>query len=108
MKIFSCIRRFFLTLLSRDRERREARPRDESSPLIVVRIPPARTYVAFFLIVAGFLGLAVRAFYLQVLNTDFLQRQGEYRYARTVSLASTRRTPSSPRNVRSMASSTPS
>ena len=90
MKIFSCIRRFFLTLLSRDRERREARPRDESSPLIVVRIPPARTYVAFFLIVAGFLGLAVRAFYLQVLNTDFLQRQGEYRYARTVSLASTR------------------
>ena len=43
MKIFSCIRRFFLTLLSRDRERREARPRDESSPLIVVRIPPART-----------------------------------------------------------------
>ena len=46
MKIFSCIRRFFLTLLSRDRERREARPRDESSPLIVVRIPPARTYVA--------------------------------------------------------------
>lgn len=90
MKIFSGIRRFFLTLLSRDRERREARPRDESSPLIVVRIPPARTYVAFFLIVAGFLGLAVRAFYLQVLNTDFLQRQGEYRYARTVSLASTR------------------
>lgn len=90
MNVFSRIGQKFLALLSRDRERRTAQPKDESSPLIVVRIPPGRTYVAFFLIVVGFLLLAVRAFYLQVLNTDFLQRQGEYRYARTVPIASTR------------------
>lgn len=89
-RLFSRIGRFFVTLLSRDRERRAAKPKDESSPLIVVRIPPWRTYFAFGMIVLGFLILAARAFYLQVLTTDFLQRQGEYRYARTVPIASTR------------------
>lgn len=89
-RLFSRIGRFFVTLLSRDRERRAAKPKDESSPLIVVRIPPWRTYFAFGMIVLGFFILAARAFYLQVLTTDFLQRQGEYRYARTVPIASTR------------------
>ena len=38
----------------------------------------------------GFIALVSRAFWLQAMSTDFLQKQGESRYARTIELPATR------------------
>ena len=46
--------------------------------------------VALFLIFSAFVALAVRAFWLQALSTDFLQKKGESRYARTLELPAVR------------------
>ena len=67
-----------------DREARKVAPDHEASPLIVIDIPKNRTYWAFGGIVCAFLLLLVRVFYLQVISTEFLQEQGEQRFARTI------------------------
>lgn len=77
-------------LLGKDLREQPARPKDDKNPLIIIRIPPARSYWALALIVLAMGGMIVRTFYLQVVQTDFLQSQGESRYARTISMASTR------------------
>ncbi|EJX07359.1 peptidoglycan glycosyltransferase [gut metagenome] len=74
-----CVKAFW-----RDREARKAAPDHEASPLIVIRIPKNRTYWAFGGIVFVFLLLLIRVFYLQVFSTEFLQEQGEQRFARTI------------------------
>ncbi len=76
--------------IRRDRAARKAEPTHSSSPLIVIPIPRWRTYFTFFIIVTAFILLAFRAFWLQVVTSDFLQGQGEARYARTLSIAGTR------------------
>lgn len=76
--------------IMRDRQAKKAAPEREADPLIIIPIPKNRTYFAFFLIVLLFVVLACRAFYLQYVATDFLQSQGEQRFARTISIEGTR------------------
>lgn len=76
--------------IMRDRQAKKAAPEREADPLIIIPIPKNRTYFAFFLIVLMFVVLACRAFYLQYVATDFLQSQGEQRFARTISIEGTR------------------
>jgi cell division protein FtsI (penicillin-binding protein 3) len=61
------------------------------SPLLAVPLPAWRSKLALALLFAGFLALAIRALLLQGgARTDFLQRQGEARYARTLEVPATR------------------
>ena len=76
--------------LERDRLARKARPKREAEPLIVVPIPQARSKWALGLIVGALGVLLLRVGYLQVFNNDFLQNQGEIRYARTISVEGAR------------------
>ncbi len=61
-----------------------------ASPVLAVQLPAWRSKLAMFLIFCAFLALAVRAFWLQALSTEFLQRQGASRYARTLELPAVR------------------
>jgi cell division protein FtsI (penicillin-binding protein 3) len=62
-----------------------------ANPLLAVKLPAWRSKLLLFMLFAGFLTLAGRAFYLQGgLRTDFLQKQGEARYARTLEVPATR------------------
>lgn len=79
--------RGLVELIRRDRAAKKAEPKEAASPLLVIPIPPRRTYIAMGLISTGFLGLAARAFWLQVVASDFLKGQGEARYARTLTIA---------------------
>ena len=76
--------------LERDRLARKARLKREAEPLIVVPIPQARSKWALGLIVGALGVLLLRVGYLQVFNNDFLQNQGEIRYARTISVEGAR------------------
>lgn len=76
--------------IRRDGEARQALPERETDPLIIIPIPRYRTYVAFGLIFLVFLVLAARVFYLQTVTKDFLQTQGENRFARTIAIEGTR------------------
>lgn len=60
------------------------------SPMLAVKLPAWRSNVVLFLLFAAFATLAGRAFWLQALTTDFLQKQGASRYARTMELPATR------------------
>jgi cell division protein FtsI (penicillin-binding protein 3) len=62
-----------------------------ANPLLAVKVPAWRSKFLLFMLFCAFVVLAGRAFYLQGgLNTDFLQRQGEARYARTLDVPATR------------------
>ncbi|WP_343730122.1 penicillin-binding protein 2 [Duganella sp.] len=60
------------------------------SPVLAVRLPTWRSRVVLFVLFAAFAALACRALWLQGLSTQFLQKQGEIRYARTLELPATR------------------
>ena len=60
------------------------------NPVLAVRPPVWRSRVVLFVLFAAFAGLAARALWLQGLSTQFLQKQGEIRYARTLDLPATR------------------
>lgn len=81
---------FCAGVIEKDRMARKAKPKREADPLIVIPIPAARSYWAFALIVLGMLTLVARVGYLQFFNNDFLQNQGEIRYARTISIEGAR------------------
>jgi cell division protein FtsI (penicillin-binding protein 3) len=62
-----------------------------ANPLLVVKVPAWRSKFMLFTLFCAFVALAGRAFYLQGgLNTGFLQKQGEARYARTLEMPATR------------------
>lgn len=61
-----------------------------SSPLLEVSLPVWRSRFLLFILFLAFFALAIRAFWLQGLSTEFLQKQGESRYARTLELPATR------------------
>ncbi len=61
-----------------------------SSPLLEVKLPIWRSRFVLFLLFAAFVGLMVRALWLQGMTTEFLQKQGATRYARTLELPATR------------------
>ncbi|SMP68575.1 peptidoglycan D,D-transpeptidase FtsI family protein [Noviherbaspirillum suwonense] len=61
-----------------------------ASPLLDVKLPAWRSRLVLFIMFAAFLALAGRALWLQGLSTEFLQKQGAARYARTLELPATR------------------
>jgi cell division protein FtsI (penicillin-binding protein 3) len=61
-----------------------------SNPLLQVTLPAYRSHLLMAVVALAFLALAGRAVYLQVFSQDFLQRQGESRYARTLDLPASR------------------
>jgi len=76
---------------SRKRGGRGERVGFNASPLLTVALPSWRSKLMLFLLFCAFVALAGRAFYLMGgVTTDFLQRQGEARYARTLEIPATR------------------
>ncbi len=61
-----------------------------SSPLLASKTPVWRSKFIVAAIALGFTGLAGRAAYVQVLNNEFYQRQGEVRFTRTLELPANR------------------
>lgn len=61
-----------------------------SSPVLEVKLPTWRSRFVLFLLFAAFLALMMRALWLQGMTTEFLQKQGASRYARTLELPATR------------------
>jgi len=61
-----------------------------ASPVLAVKLPVWRSRIVLFALFAGFAALAGRALWLQALSTEFLQKQGASRYARTLELPATR------------------
>ena len=60
------------------------------SPLLASPTPVWRSKLVVALLALGFLGLAGRAAYVQVIGNDFFQRQGEVRFVRTLELPANR------------------
>ncbi|MEY2736498.1 MAG: hypothetical protein RLZ58_1907, partial [Pseudomonadota bacterium] len=61
-----------------------------SSPLLASKTPMWRSRFVIAMIALGFLALAGRALWIQVIGNDFFQRQGEVRFARTLELPANR------------------
>ncbi|MCW5630501.1 MAG: penicillin-binding protein 2 [Rhodoferax sp.] len=61
-----------------------------SSPLLTSRTPVWHSKLIVATVALGFVALAGRAVYIQVVANDFFQRQGEVRFARTLSLPANR------------------
>ncbi len=61
-----------------------------ANTLLQVKLPAYRSRMLMFLVALAFLALAGRAAYLQLMTHDFLQRQGESRYGRTIELPASR------------------
>ncbi len=61
-----------------------------SSPLLASRTPVWRSKLVVAAVAVGFIGLAARAVYIQVVANEFYQRQGEVRFARTLALPANR------------------
>ena len=60
------------------------------NPMLAVSLPVWRSRVVLFVLFAAFAALAGRALWLQGVSNQFLQKQGEIRYARTLELPATR------------------
>lgn len=61
-----------------------------SSPVLAVKLPVWRSRLVLFFLFVAFVALMVRALWLQGMSTEFLQKQGATRYARTLELPATR------------------
>jgi len=61
-----------------------------ANPILQVKLSAWRSRFVLFVLFAAFLALVVRALWLQGVSTDFLQKQGASRYARTLELPATR------------------
>ena len=61
-----------------------------TSPLLASKTPPWRSKFLVAVIGLSFCGLLGRALYVQVIGSEFFQRQGEIRYARTLELPASR------------------
>ena len=68
------------------------RPRqfEKRTPQLRLKLEGWRSRFVLVLLIAGFAVLGGRAFYLQALDTGFLQAKGEQRYARTIDLPASR------------------
>jgi cell division protein FtsI (penicillin-binding protein 3) len=61
-----------------------------SNPLLRVKLPAWRSQVVMLMVAVAFVALAARAVWLQVFTQNFLQKQGEMRYAKTLELPASR------------------
>ncbi|MGH8630847.1 MAG: penicillin-binding protein 2, partial [Burkholderiales bacterium] len=64
--------------------------RPTANPALSVRLPVWRARLLLLLVFSAFMVLAARAFYLQGLHRDFLQRKGESRYGRVIEISAHR------------------
>jgi len=70
---------------------RRERTAAAANPLLTVALPAWRSKLLLFTLFVAFVALGGRAFYLMGgVSTQFLQRQGEARYARTLEIPATR------------------
>ncbi len=60
------------------------------NPLLHVKLPAYRSRVVMLVLACAFVSLGMRAAYLQVMTNDYLQKQGEMRYERTIELPASR------------------
>jgi cell division protein FtsI (penicillin-binding protein 3) len=60
------------------------------SPLLSERLPAWRMRLVLWGLLAGFVALVGRSFYLQGFENSFLQKKGESRYERTIEISATR------------------
>lgn len=60
------------------------------NPVLTPKLSAWRSRLVMFVLFVSFVALVGRAFWLQAISTDFLQKQGESRYARTLELPATR------------------
>ena len=79
---------------------------EKRTPQLRLKLEGWRSRLVFIMATAGFALLAVRAFYLQAMHTDFLQAKGEARYGRVLELPASRG-PVNDRNGQPLAISTP-
>jgi cell division protein FtsI (penicillin-binding protein 3) len=79
---------------------------EKRTPELRLKLEGWRSRMVFVLVAAGFAALAGRAFYLQAVNTSFLQAKGEARYGRVVEMPASRG-PVKDRNGQPLAISTP-
>ena len=61
-----------------------------TSPLLASKTPPWRSHFLVAVVGLAFAGLLGRALYVQVIATDFYQKQGEARYVHTIELPASR------------------
>jgi cell division protein FtsI (penicillin-binding protein 3) len=61
-----------------------------TSPLLASKTPPWRSRFVVFLVGVAFLVLLGRGVWVQIIGTDFYQKQGEKRYAHTLELPASR------------------
>ena len=61
-----------------------------TSPLLASKTPPWRSRFIVALVGAAFLGLVGRAVWLQIIGTDFYQKEGEKRFAHSVEVPASR------------------
>ena len=79
---------------------------EKRTPQLRLKLEGWRSTFVFVLVALAFTGLAARAFYLQGMNTGFLQAKGEARYGRVIELPASRG-PVKDRNGQPLAISTP-
>jgi len=79
---------------------------EKRTPQLRLKLEGWRSTLVFVLVALAFTGLAARAFYLQGMNTGFLQAKGEARYGRVIELPASRG-PVKDRNGQPLAISTP-
>ena len=60
------------------------------SPVLQLALQGWRSRMVGLLLMAAFLALVMRGFYLQVINNDFLQEKGESRYRRDIEVSASR------------------
>ena len=61
-----------------------------TSPLLASKTPPWRSRFIVVLVGLAFLGLVGRAVYIQIIGTDFYQKEGEKRFAHTLEVQASR------------------
>ena len=61
-----------------------------TSPLLASKTPPWRSRFIVALVGLAFLGLIGRAVYIQIIGTDFYQKEGEKRFAHTIDVQASR------------------
>ena len=72
------------------RRRQQRAHRFTESPLLQLALQGWRSRTVGLLLMAAFLALVARGFYLQVINNDFLQEKGDSRYRRDIEVSASR------------------
>jgi cell division protein FtsI (penicillin-binding protein 3) len=72
------------------RRRPQRGHRFTESPLLQLALQGWRSRTVGLLLMAAFLTLVARGFYLQVINNDFLQQKGDSRYLRDIEISASR------------------